>query len=82
MNSIIKEIYETHLVRDKNGKTYPLNSETSPEEGKYIHDTVVKINAKTTLETGMAFGISSLWICEALKKMRGRNISQLIQLNF
>jgi len=82
MNSIIKEIYETHLVRDKNGKTYPLNSETSPEEGKYIHDIVVKINAKTTLETGMAFGISSRWICEALKKNEGKKHIAIDQLNF
>jgi len=72
VNSILKEIYDTHLVKDKNGKKYPLNSETSLEEGKYIHDIIVKINAKTTLETGMAFGISSLWICEALKKNEGR----------
>ena len=71
MNQILREIYNTRFVEDEMGKKYPLNSETSPSEGEYLQEIISRIKAKTTLETGMAYGLSTIWICDALKRNKG-----------
>jgi len=71
MNQILKNIYDTNKVLDKNGIEYALEAETSFEEGEYLHNLIIETGALRTLETGMAYGISSLWICEALRRNGG-----------
>jgi predicted O-methyltransferase YrrM len=58
-------------VTDENGKVYPLHSHTSLEQCEFIQNIITEIKAKTTLEVGLAYGISTLFICEAVAKQDG-----------
>ena len=71
MNQIIEEIYNNNYVKDKNGNEYPLHSHVSIDEGLYLTELVEDINAKVTLETGMGYGLSTLFICDGLSKNKG-----------
>ncbi len=68
MNAILKRLLDTKTVTD--GKTiYPLHSHMKPEEGELIQRVIASIRPSTTLEVGMAYGISTLFVCDALAKL-------------
>jgi predicted O-methyltransferase YrrM len=71
MNNVATKILETQTVTDENGKVYSLHSHTSLEQCEFIQNIITEINAKTTLEVGLAYGISTLFICEAVAKQDG-----------
>jgi predicted O-methyltransferase YrrM len=67
----IRQIYETGLVSGKSGRTYEVRDAIDREEGDFLfnlirHDPTIC----RTLEVGCAHGISSLYICSAI---RGRD---------
>jgi predicted O-methyltransferase YrrM len=64
MNPILAEILRT---RDK----LACESGILPEEGEFLQNIVMKIRPKISLEIGFAYGISALFICEALQKVKG-----------
>lgn len=64
-NSLLLEILESRRVRDASGKVLSLDSNVAVDEGRYLYDLVVKHNMTRTLEVGMAFGVSSLFIAQA-----------------
>lgn len=65
---VLQEIRDTAEVQDESGKRYKLHSEISPEEGELIHSLITQHQFANTLEIGCAFGISSLYICDALSR--------------
>jgi predicted O-methyltransferase YrrM len=65
MNPVLLEILRT---RDSGA----LSSGVSPEEGEFLQSIVEEIKPEITLETGFAYGISALFICEALQKVKGK----------
>jgi len=71
VNENIQKIFETGSVIGRTGKVHKLHSAINREEGELIASilqddpSIVK-----TLEVGCAYGLSSLYICSAL---RGRN---------
>jgi predicted O-methyltransferase YrrM len=68
MNSVLKEILETAQVSD--GKeTLPLTSFMDEREGDLISKVVESVRPTTSLEVGFAYGVSTLFICEALSKI-------------
>lgn len=71
MLPLLQKIYQTNKVEDEAGNSFPLNSETSIREGEFLQQIIRETEAKITLETGMAYGVSSLWICEALRENNG-----------
>ena len=66
--AFLEEIYQTREVTDREGKKHKLNSEISPDEGQLIADLISRHGIHRTLEIGCAYGLSSLYICEALAK--------------
>jgi predicted O-methyltransferase YrrM len=66
MNEIIAQIFSTGYVEDAQGRSYP-NSTSSVtfEAGTLLYDVVRTLKPDKTLETGMAYGISTLFICQA-----------------
>lgn len=66
MNNTLKDIFEKKVVRDENGREYPLHSHISSEQGEMLQKAILDIKPKKSLEIGLAYGISSLFICEAL----------------
>lgn len=68
MNSVLKEILETGRVSD--GKeTLPLTSFMDEREGDLISKVVESVRPTTSLEVGFAYGVSTLFVCEALAKI-------------
>ena len=66
MNELIEQIFRTGHVEDAQGKSYR-NSASSVtfEAGTLLYDLVRTLKPDKTLETGMAQGISTLFICQA-----------------
>jgi predicted O-methyltransferase YrrM len=70
--TILEEIYATNLVRDDTGDSYRLSSEVDSKEGAYLYRLIKSDqNIAKTLEVGCAYGLSSLYICDALKDRPG-----------
>ena len=66
MNAVIRELYESRIAKDGDGN--PVDIGLSPigyNEGKALYDFVCNINAKKTMEIGMAYGMSALFMCQA-----------------
>jgi predicted O-methyltransferase YrrM len=70
MNKITEEILQKRVVVDSEGKEYRLHSETSLKQSEFLASLVTEIDANVCLEIGLAFGISSLFIAEAISKKR------------
>jgi predicted O-methyltransferase YrrM len=64
---VLDEIYTSNKVQDKFGNQYILNSNIDKEEGKFLKTLIEQNNFQKTIEVGCAYGISSLFICGALK---------------
>ena len=66
MNSLIERIYSTGLVEDAEGNsTSVFPTSISQEMGSVLYKLIRENNLKNTLEIGMAYGLSSLFICQA-----------------
>jgi len=66
MNSIIEEIYKTGRVQDDAGKlinAFPHS--TRYEIGTFLYNLIQEEKLEKTLEIGMAYGLSTLFICQA-----------------
>jgi predicted O-methyltransferase YrrM len=70
VNPVIEEIYRTGKCVDLAGKERKVTGAVPREDALVLQDMVRFVKAKTTLETGVAFGLSTLAICEALKEAR------------
>lgn len=69
MNPIIEEIYRTKVVRDALGNEYPLTSGIDSAEGDYLSGIISSdMSIHNTLEVGCGYGLSSLYICDALRQ--------------
>jgi predicted O-methyltransferase YrrM len=68
VNQIISQIHETGSVVGRNGKVHKLHSAIDREEGEFLFSLIKNDSTiKRTLEIGCAYGLSSLYICEALR---------------
>lgn len=64
--SSLQEMYATGIVTDrKNEKREALSSTVSKSEAEVLIQAIRDVNAKTTLEVGVAFGASAIAICSA-----------------
>lgn len=67
VNKVIKEIYSSGLVEDAQGATYPHNSSSITfQAGALLYSFIRELQPTRTIEIGMAYGLSSLFICQAL----------------
>lgn len=72
MNPLLEEIYRTRQCVDTEGKTLdPFTASVSWNDGMALYNNIVEIKARKTLETGMAYGLSTLFMCQALKDNGG-----------
>jgi len=78
MNKITEEILQKRVVVDSEGKEYPLHSETSLEQGEFLTTLVAEVDANVCVEIGLAYGISSLFIAEAISR---KNAPRLISID-
>lgn len=69
MNSVLEEIIKTRKVEDKNGDLISIEATSiSHSEGELLQKYICSIKAERSLEIGLAYGTSSLYICDALEK--------------
>lgn len=68
MNPILKEMIETGYAKGPNGERVKLHSQIPSLEGEFFQELISQCKPTVTLEVGLAFGVSSLYICDALEK--------------
>jgi predicted O-methyltransferase YrrM len=72
MNELIRKIYETGVVEDREGHTYDaFPSSIGHDDGAAIYKVVRDFGSLRTLETGMAYGLSSLFMLQAVTENGG-----------
>ena len=83
MNPVLREIIDTGLVRTADGLgPLPLHSNVSvPQRETLVHPMVSSLAPTTSLEVGLAYGVSALWICEARVKSPTPGTSSSIPIN-
>jgi predicted O-methyltransferase YrrM len=74
MNAVLENIYATKTVTDGVATYSALNVEGLPTymdeaEGRLLQRVLEKLKPQATLEIGMAYGVSTIYICEALSKL-------------
>lgn len=67
VNDVIEQIMRSGRVTDEQGNAYTPVSAVSDESGILLYDFVRAFKPTSTLETGMAYGMSTLFICQALE---------------
>ncbi len=71
MNQVLERVLSTGKVTGDDGAELDLHSHVAPEQGEFIQGLIREINAVTTLEVGVGYGISGLFICDALSDTPG-----------
>ncbi len=68
MNSVLKEILDTKKVSDGT-EILRLHSSMDEHEGDLISKVIQRVRPTTSLEVGFAYGVSTLFICDALARI-------------
>jgi predicted O-methyltransferase YrrM len=71
MNEVLATILRTKSVETPDGTARPLHSAISEVEGQFIQSVIRSVRPRISLEVGCAYGVSSLYICEALQEIGG-----------
>src|SRR5258706_9401912 len=72
MNEILRSILSNRSVSTEDGIVCPLHSSISQEEGNFLQGIIRTARPQVSLEVGCAYGISGLFICEALQEVNAR----------
>jgi predicted O-methyltransferase YrrM len=70
-NKVVAEIAGSEFITDKNGERHKLASDIPPHEGEFLWRIIRENKFKHTIEIGCGFGISSLYICDAISAQPG-----------
>jgi predicted O-methyltransferase YrrM len=74
----IGKIFGERSVHDEAGRSYPLSDEVDLVEGEFLYQLISNdVSVVKTLEIGCAFGLSSLFICDALQGRDGASHTAL-----
>ncbi|MGH9642976.1 MAG: class I SAM-dependent methyltransferase [Terriglobales bacterium] len=69
MNTVLSEILKTGLTVSGDGnETTRVHSSISQEEGEFLQWLIREVDPTISLEVGLAYGVSALFICDALKR--------------
>jgi predicted O-methyltransferase YrrM len=72
MNSVLSEILETGAAKTANGSgTVEVRDSISASEGQFLQKLIRQLDPTISLEVGLAYGISALFICDALNVRNG-----------
>jgi predicted O-methyltransferase YrrM len=67
-NDVLRSILANRTVVTESGIERPLEASVSEDEGAFLQSIIREHKPKCSLEIGCAYGISSLYICEALRE--------------
>jgi len=71
MNSVLSNILETGFVQCADGQKVKAHSHISRQEGEFLQGIIDEAQPKVSLEIGLAYGVSALFICDALARIPG-----------
>lgn len=63
---ILTELLASARVVDADGNELPLHSNTSREQCEFLRGLIARTDSRSCLEIGLAYGISSLAICDSI----------------
>lgn len=66
--ALLERMLASGKVRDDQGNALPLHSHIKAEDGQRVSACIERYGISRTLEVGCAYGVSSLYICEAISK--------------
>ena len=69
MNTILSELIRSGAAVSQSGKTHTVHSHIPTEEGFFLESIISEVKPRISLEVGLGYGISALFICEALSKL-------------
>lgn len=79
MLKLLEEILETRTMETNSaGDTVTINSDTPKEQGLFLQKIYDQIKPKKSLEVGLAFGISTLFILEKCGEYDGEDKSHVV----
>ena len=70
MNPVLKELLETGLAVSETGKVHKVSSHIPTDEGRFLEHIVSDLKPEVSLEIGLAYAISTLFICKGLEAVR------------
>jgi len=68
-HTYLEQVRRTGVVVTPDGTSRPIDSHVSLEEGLFLQRIIRDTRPAISLEIGIAFGISSMFICEALREV-------------
>lgn len=70
-NEILANILETGQFTGPDGQLLSIRAEISEAQGDMLQRIIQEIKPRVSLEVGLAYGVSALFICDALKSVGG-----------
>jgi predicted O-methyltransferase YrrM len=69
MNQVLQSIISSGLLVTEDGKTRNCDMGIGYKEGEFLQEIIRRQRPQVSVEVGCAYGISSLYICEALREV-------------
>src|ERR1700738_611928 len=69
MNQVLQSIVSSGSVVTEDGKLRTCDVGIAQEEGEFLQEIIRRQRPQVSVEVGCAYGISSLYICEALREV-------------
>ncbi len=82
MNPVLEVIFDSNQVLNERGEPTPLRWAVSLDEGMFLQQTIATLKPQVALEVGLAFGVSALFICEALEEIPGGRLIAIDPFQF
>lgn len=70
-NEVLAEILETDQFTGPDGELLSVRAHISEAQGDMLQSIVRELKPRVSLEVGLAYGVSALFICDALKTVGG-----------
>jgi predicted O-methyltransferase YrrM len=70
MNPVLTELLETGSAVSEDGRVHKIRSQIPLEEGLFLERIVSEVKPAVSLEVGLAYGVSTLFICKALESVQ------------
>src|SRR5438034_7913828 len=78
MNHVLAELLQTGVVVSGSGKTHKVHSHIPFQERCFLQEILSGIRPSVSLEVGLGYGVSTLFICEALAHFRIPTLSSIL----
>src|SRR5436190_15699060 len=69
MNEVLRSIVSSGSVMTEDGKIRTCTIGIGPDEGEFLQDLIRSARPQVSVEVGCGYGISSLYICDALREV-------------